>query len=48
MMVIANRPKEQRNDDFFVEICQRVYEISNCIPFEDNDEQNLFSPETQE
>jgi hypothetical protein len=25
-----------------------VFEISNCIPFEDNDEQNLFAPESEE
>ncbi len=34
--------------DFFRNLSQRVFEISNYIPFEDNDEQNLFAPESEE
>ena len=33
---------------FFQSISQRIFEISNCIPFEDNDEQNLFAPDNEE
>lgn len=33
---------------FFSCISQRIFEISNCIPFEDNDEQSLFAPDNQE
>ena len=34
--------------DFFNRVAQSVFEISNCIPFEDNDEQNLFVPESNQ
>jgi hypothetical protein len=32
----------------FTSISQRIFEISNCIPFEDNDEQNLFAADNEE
>lgn len=32
---------------FFRNVSLRVFEISNCIPFEENDEQNLFAPDNE-
>lgn len=33
---------ELSQSDLFKTISLRIYEISNSIPFEENDEQNLF------
>lgn len=37
----------QLSCQFFNKISQRIFEISNCIPFEENDEQNLFAPDNE-
>ena len=37
----------QTSKKLFTSISQRIFEISNCIPFEDNDEQNLFAADNE-
>jgi len=43
----SNVRLEINSCELFKNISQRIFEISNCIPFEENDEQNLFVPENE-